>query len=209
MLPFIAIMFLLSRWAGRLADVWGPRMPLVAGPLVAAVGFALFALPSTGAVYWRSFLPAVCVLGLGMAVTVAPLTTTVMNSVGRDLSGVASGINNAVSRAAGLLAIAVLGIVMSNAFDHTLDEQLAVLDLPVPLQRAVAEQRHKLAAIEVPEGVDAATAAAVREAVGTAFVAGFRQVMLVCAALALLSAASAALLIRARAGPAAATQEPT
>jgi EmrB/QacA subfamily drug resistance transporter len=209
MLPFIAIMFLLSRWAGRLADVWGPRMPLVAGPLVAGVGFALFALPSTGAVYWGSFLPAVCVLGLGMAVTVAPLTTTVMNSVGRDLSGVASGVNNAVSRAAGLLAIAVLGIVMSSAFDHTLAARLDALDLPAPLQRSIEEQRHKLAAIEVPHGTDAATAAAVRGAVGTAFVAGFRQVMLACAALAMLSAASAALLIRTRAGPAAGRQEAT
>jgi EmrB/QacA subfamily drug resistance transporter len=195
MLPFIAIMFLLSRWSGKLADVWGPRIPLVAGPLIAAAGFALFALPSIGGSYWRTFFPAVCVLGLGMAVTVAPLTTTVMNSVGRDLSGVASGVNNAVSRAAGLLAIALFGIVMVHAFDSTLSARLPALDLPAPLVKAVDEQRHKLAAIEVPDGVDAAAASAARQAVGDAFVAGFRQVMLACAALALLGAVSAAVLI--------------
>src|SRR6185369_16866867 len=93
LLPFIAIMFVLSRWAGKLVDVYGARLPLVAGPVIAAAGFALFAWPSVGGSYATSFLPAVCVLGLGMAVTVAPLTTTVMNSVGADLAGVASGVN--------------------------------------------------------------------------------------------------------------------
>ena len=100
MLPFIAIMFLLSRWSGKLVDAWGPRLPLVAGPLLAAAGFAWFALPSIGGRYALTFLPPVCVLGLGMALTVAPLTTTVMNSVGAARAGVASGVNNAVSRTA-------------------------------------------------------------------------------------------------------------
>nr|WP_280156565.1 MFS transporter [Piscinibacter sp. XHJ-5] len=195
MLPFIAIMFLLSRWAGHLADTWGPRIPLVVGPIVAAGGFALFALPSTGGSYWRDFLPAVCVLGLGMAVTVAPLTTTVMNSVGRELSGVASGVNNAVSRAAGLLAIAVFGILMASAFDAALSARLSAMHLPPALLQAVDQQRHKLAAIEAPPGTDSATAAALHDAVGGAFVAGFRQVMWACAALALLGAASAGVLI--------------
>jgi EmrB/QacA subfamily drug resistance transporter len=195
LLPFIAIMFLLSRWAGKLGDRFGPRPPLVAGPLIAAAGFVLFAQPSIGGPYWREFLPAVSVLGLGMAVTVAPLTSTVMNSVGAELAGPASGVNNAVSRAGALLAIAVFGIVMASAFDATLASRLAALDVPPAAQAEVEQQRQRLAAMTVPPGLDDATAGAIRQAVGEAFVAGFRRVMLVCAGLSLLSALSAWILI--------------
>jgi EmrB/QacA subfamily drug resistance transporter len=195
MLPFIAIMFLLSRWAGTLVDRFGARLPLVVGPLVAAAGFALFAVPAVGGSYYSTFLPAVCVLGLGMAVTVAPLTTTVMNSVGPELAGVASGVNNAVSRAAALLAIAVLGIIMTLAFDAVLGTRLSSMNLPSALLDAVAQQRRSLAGMTVPQGIDAATASAIRQAIGEAFVAGFRWVMAACAGLALLSALSAWLLI--------------
>jgi EmrB/QacA subfamily drug resistance transporter len=204
LLPFIAIMFALSRWAGTLVDRWGPKPPLVVGPVVAAAGFALFAWPSVGGPYWQTFLPAVCVLGLGMALTVAPLTTTVMNAVGPERAGVASGVNNAVSRAASLLAIAVFGIVMSAAFDAALGRQLAGLALPPALAGAIEDQRQRLAAIVVPPAADPATAAAITRAVGEAFVAGFRRVMLGCAGLALLGALSAWLLIGARPRPPAA-----
>ena len=191
LLPFIAIMFALSRWAGKLVDRFGPRRPLVVGPLIAAAGFALFALPTAGGSYWSTFLPAVGVLGLGMTVTVAPLTTTVMNSVGAELAGVASGVNNAVSRAGTLLAIAVFGVVMSATFDPALERGISALNLAPAVRRGVEDQRQRLAAMTVPAQVDAATADAIRQAVGTAFVAGFRRVMLACAALALLSALSA------------------
>ncbi|HXQ69149.1 MAG TPA: MFS transporter, partial [Pyrinomonadaceae bacterium] len=105
LLPFIVIMFTLSRWSGGLFDRFGPRLPLMVGPMISAIGLALFALPSVNGNYWTSFFPAVVVVGFGMAVTVAPLTTTVMDSVGEEQAGTASGINNAVSRTAGLLAI--------------------------------------------------------------------------------------------------------
>jgi MFS family permease len=195
MLPFIAIMFALSRAAGHIVDRTGPRLPLIIGPLVAAAGFALFMLPGVGSGYWTGFFPATIVLGLGMAITVAPLTTTVMNAVGAEAAGVASGVNNAVSRAAGLLAIAGFGVLMAHGFNHQLGESLQALSLPAGVADAVRQQQDRLAGIALPDSLDAALKPALQHAIGAAFVSGFRQVMAVCAALALLSGLSAAWMI--------------
>jgi EmrB/QacA subfamily drug resistance transporter len=116
MLPFIAIMFVLSTWAGRLVDRFGPKRPLTIGPVIAALGFASLAAPGLGA-SWFSYFPAICLLGFGMSITVAPLTTTVMNSLDSEQAGVASGVNNAISRAAGLLAIAIFSVVLIRGLD--------------------------------------------------------------------------------------------
>lgn len=205
LLPFIFIMFALSGWAGQLVDRFGPRLPLVIGPAIAAVGFALFAVPGVGASYWSGFLPAVVVLGFGMTVTVAPLTTTVMNAVGPEQAGVASGVNNAVSRAAAVLAIAVFGLVMAWAFDSALAESLRGMGASAEISVFLEGERDKLAAAALPPGVDAATAAALKRAVAESFVAGFRWVMLLSAGLAVLSALSAWLMIGGGAAPAEAT----
>ena len=198
LLPFVAIMFALSRWAGSLVDRMGARIPLVVGPTIAAAGFALLARPGVGGSYWSTFFPAMCVLGLGMTITISPLTTTVMNALGEKLAGTASGVNNAVSRAAGLLAIAALGAVLAQVFEPRLHDALAHAQLPAGVGDAVYAQRSKLGAIAPPAGAASAVAAQVRDAVGHAFVAGFRTVMLSSAGLALASALSAWWLISGR-----------
>jgi len=194
-LPLILLLFLLSRWSGGLVASYGPRIPLLIGPLIAALGFVLFAVPSVGDGYWNTFFVPIIVLGLGMAITVAPLTTVVMNSAGQDRVGAASGINNAVARVAGVLAIAVLGIVMVSAFSARLDSKLAAFSLPPGTLHDIQAGEIKLAGLQLPASLNESTAAAIKESVREAFVFGFRLVMLICAGLSVASAAAAWLLI--------------
>jgi EmrB/QacA subfamily drug resistance transporter len=188
-LPLILLMFVLSRWSGGLVAGYGPRRPLIIGPLIAALGFVLFSVPSVGDSYWKAFFPAMIILGLGMAVTVAPLTTVVMNSVGQDRVGTASGINNAVARVAGVLAIAVLGIVLVKAFSYRLESSLAHFSLPPAVLQELRANEIKLAALQGPAGLDPHTQATIKESVGQAFVFGYRIAMWICAGLSLASAA--------------------
>ena len=190
-LPQILLLFVLSRWSGGLVARYGARRPLMVGPVVVAFGLVLLAVPGVGGSYWREFFPAVTVLGLGMAVTVAPLTTAVMNSVGPDRMGTASGINNAVARVAGVLAIAALGIVMVKAFGFRLDQGLARLRLPADVLQQLQHNRIKLAGLQPPTELDAASKAAVQACIAGSFVFAFRIVMLLCAGLSLASAAVA------------------
>src|SRR6185437_3276867 len=160
-LPLILLMFALSRWSGGLVARYGPRTPLIIGPFIAAAGFAMFAFTSSGGSYWKTFFAAIVVLGFGMAITVAPLTTVVMSSVDQDHAGTASGINNAVARIASVLAIAVLGVVMVKAFDLRLTHELANLGLSSDVLREMQSRVTRLAGMEMPN-LDAKTAAAVR-----------------------------------------------
>ncbi len=194
-LPLILLMFLLSRWAGGLVTRYGQRSPLVVGPLVVALGFVLFAVPSISDNYWKEFFPPMIVLGFGMAVTVAPLTAVVMNSVDQDRVGTASGINNAVARVAGVLAIAILGIVMVYVFRIRLNRALADLSLPSSLLQEIKSQETRLAGLQTSLHLDPAANAAIKELVRKSFVFGFRTIMFICAGLAVASAAIARLVI--------------
>jgi EmrB/QacA subfamily drug resistance transporter len=181
LLPFILLMFLLSRWSGGLLDRYGAKLPLIIGPLIAAAGFALFTR--------HAVLPAVLTLGLGMAISVAPLTTTVMNAVDQSRAGAASGINNAVSRVAGLLAVAVFGALLTAVFNATLDRKL-----DPQLRPQIDPQRAKLAAIET-------TNRRARQAINESFTAGYHTIQWVAAALAIASSLSAAALISTKTEP--------
>lgn len=201
LLPFILTIFFLSRWSGGLVKRYGSKPPLVAGPMIAGSGYALFILPGASGGYWRTFFPAVIVLGLGMALSVAPLTTTVMSSVAGKRAGVASGVNNSVSRVAGLFGIAILGIVMLHAYSSELDRRLAELRVAREDRLVVEEQRAKLGATELPAGVDDEARAALRQAIDESFVAGFRRVMSIAVGLALASALAAIMMIEGKTAP--------
>jgi len=187
-LPFIAIMFGLSRWAGGLVARYGSRIPLTFGPLVAACGIALFAIVPQAGSYWASFFPAVVVMGLGMTISVAPLTTTVMNAVPESESGLASGINNAVSRLAALLAVAVFGAVLVTVFNHSLDRSLDQLALTSDVRAEIDAARPQLAAAHNPDLM-------VQHAITESFLRGYRVVIWIATGLATLSAITAWLLI--------------
>jgi len=186
--PMILLMFLLSRWSGGLVARYGPRLPLIVGPLIAAAGFALFAVPMVSRNYWGSFFPAFMALGLGMAVCVAPLTTVIMNSVESGAAGTASGINNAVARVAGVLAIAILGAVMVRAFGYKLHTSLSGLHLAPAALSNIQSNLVKLGDLQVPANLDAITTITIHANITQAFVYAFRLIMLICAGLASLSA---------------------
>jgi len=191
LVPFILLISLLSRWAGGLVTRYGARLPLVLGPLISAFGFALLALPAKGGSYWLTFFPGVVVLGVGMGLTVAPLTAVVMNSVDGNHAGVASGVNNAIARTAGLLSVAALGLEMSVIFNGNLDTKLAALALSDPMVAMVNTQRSHLAAATFPPALPPALRDQLQRHFEQAYVAGFRGVMLTAAALAALSACTA------------------
>jgi EmrB/QacA subfamily drug resistance transporter len=205
-LPFTVITFLMSRWAGGLITRYGARLPLTVGPVVAAAGFILLAVPGAEGSYWTTFFPAIVVLGLGMSLVIAPLTTTALSSVSGSHSGLASGVNNAVSRTAGLLAIPVLGIFVFLVFSGSLDTSVRDLDLSPRAQQQLEAEKVDLGGAEVPPGVSGKTADEIETAVDLSFLKGFRLAMYIAAGSALASAVAAAIMIEGKDRPTPAEQ---
>ena len=185
--PLILLISLFSRWSGGLLAKYGARLPLTVGPLIAAIGFLLMLRCGLPAPYWTSVFPAVLTLGLGLSITVAPLTTTVMQSLPAAEAGIASGVNNAVSRIAALLTVALFGLVLTSGFNRSLDGAIRHMALSSANRQALAQERSKLAGaqIEDPE---------LRLALEKAFVVGFHDVLWISAALAMLGACCAQML---------------
>jgi EmrB/QacA subfamily drug resistance transporter len=192
-LPFTVIMGVLSRWSGGLLNRYGARIPLTIGPAIAAAGFALFAVLGGRGSYWITFFPAMALLGLGMAISVAPLTTTVMSSVTQSRAGTASGINNAVSRIASMLAVAVFGAIAVGVFGTTLDTHMGEMQVSPEVRHILNAEAPKLAEAKVPPQVEEMERQALQQAINESFTRSFRVVMWFAAGLALLSAVCAAL----------------
>jgi len=202
LLPLIVLISLLSRPAGAIADRIGPRVPLTVGPAVAALGFFLLGLPHDDPRYVTALLPALVVLGLGMATTVAPLTAAVLNAVGEQDTGTASGINNAVARVGGLVAIAAFGVVASGVFDRALDRRLSEAGMATVAPRIPAAERRKLGAAQAPSGSTEREARGIQRAIAAALTDSFRVSMRIAAALALLSSVCAVAFIQPPSRPA-------
>jgi EmrB/QacA subfamily drug resistance transporter len=201
-LPFVFLQFVFSRWSGGLAHRLGARIPLVAGAVLAGCGFLLFSLPGAGnGDYWTTYFPAVVVLGIGAVFFVAPLTTTVFDSSDPELSGLASGINNAVARTAGLLAIALFGIVFTGVFSGGFDGRLEHAHVSAKTRALAGAEKAKFAAGTVPPDVPPADRPAVKQAVGEGFVAGFRAVQYSSAAVCFFAALIAFLALSGRSAP--------
>jgi len=200
LVPFVLVMFLLSRWASGLVDRFGSKVPLIVGPVITGCGFALFALPSTaGGSYWTTFFPAIMVMSIGMTISVAPLTTTVMGAVDERHAGTASGINNAVSRTAGLLAVAVFGFVMLTGYSRALETRTNTPDFPAEARAVIEGQKDRLLDIDTSSVPDETVKADIDTAVKTSFVAGFRWLAWLSAGLAFGSAFFSWLLIEGKA----------
>lgn len=188
LLPMILLMFVSSRWSGGLVARIGARIPLTLGALATGLGFALFGFTGIGRSYWSTFFPAAVLLGIGTSTFVAPLTTTVMNSASPARAGSASGINNAVSRVAGLLAVALLGIVIATSTHNALVHSDRTLP---PAVRALLEKEALLSGRAPDSGIPASLRAPAQRAVNQAYEIGFRYAMLASGALAWLAAALA------------------
>jgi len=192
-LPFTLVLFLLARWGGSLIDRYGARLPLVIGPGIAAVGLLLLAVPDTGTPYWATFLPGVIVLGVGMAICIPPLTTSVMNAVDDRHAGIASAVNNAASRVAMLISVAAVGPLLLIAFNALLHPLVAEIDMPEAARLVIRQDPGSLADLRAPAGAGEAGEAIVAAA-RHALIDAFRIAIVALAALAFASGLVAAVM---------------
>jgi hypothetical protein len=164
----------------------------------------LFAVPGIGGSYWSTFFAPMATVGFGMAMSVTPLTTVVLDAVAPTEAGIASGVNNAFARVASLLAVAVAGVVTLTLFARAIDTEAALAALPPSLRRELAAERRSLADTSIPESVRGRDRAIVERIVAEAFVESFRSVTGLSAAVALVAALATAVTVR---GAAAAKDE--
>jgi MFS family permease len=197
-LPMSLLLMLMSRRAGSFVDTYGPRPPLIIGPIIVGFGYAALALPGiTDGVsdFWLTYLPGLLLLGVGMGLTVAPLTTSALGSVPQHNSGIASGVNNLMSRAAGVLAVAIMGGVALVTFSDNLQAEVQPLNLSAEAEVQLIANSGDLAGMQIPDNVDETRYDVVDTAINLAFVKTFRLIMWIAAILCWLSAGVAALLV--------------
>lgn len=185
-LPFVLIMATFSRLSGRLADRYGARPLLIIGPMITAVGFAMYALPGLGGSYWSTYFPAIMVQSIGMVLTVTPLTTTVMASVPESSMGLASGINNVASRAAGLIAIALFGLIFLEHSNLLFQQQMIAL-MPTE-DMDITGLRMQFGSLEGHESLPPAMIDLALSAADQAFLSAFQAIHWLFVVLTLLAA---------------------
>lgn len=195
MLPTVLLITFLSGTGGTIADKIGPRIPMIVGPFIVALGMASLILPGKNANYFIQFLPGLILFGLGMSLVIAPLTKSAL-SVEEKYSGAASGVNNAVARVAGLLAVALLGVIVVAIFESQLSAKMASSQLPKPMQQQIMVQENKLGGISIPANFASSTKNVAQKTIEDAFVSGFRWAMTINATLAFLSSITAFFTIR-------------
>jgi MFS family permease len=198
-LPFTVLMITIARFAGTLADKYGPRLLLIIGPATAGAGLLLlsFIKQTAGpAEYWTTFFPGIIVFGLGMSFTVAPLTATVMTSVSDHLSGTASGVNNALTRIANVFANAIFGALAVLLFAGALQDKLQSIHLDIRIKQAVVKEAANLGNAKVPKGVDSKYSKIVSDDYRDSFIHAYSGIMKISAGLGFLGALMTMIFIR-------------
>jgi len=198
-LPFTLLMIGIARLAGSWADKSGPRLLLIAGPAITGAGLLL--LSFTGQTngpsdYWTSFFPGILVFGLGMSLTVAPLTTAVMRSVEDEYSGIASGVNNAMTRISNVFANAIFGALAVLLFTGSLSNKLGRLSLDEKSKQAAIAQAVNLGNAKTPAGISGHDKTVIEDAYHAGFIDTYGKIMRLASALAFLGALMTVLLIR-------------
>ncbi len=195
MLPPILFIAVLTGPSGVLADRIGPRLQMIAGPLIVAAGIAVLSTAGTGSGYFTVFFPGLALFGIGMAAVIPSLTKSAL-SVNKRFSGSASGINNVMSRVAGLLAIAVLGVIILTVFSGRLTSDLSTSGITPPQQQEIIGQSEKLGGISIPDTFSGTERQAARQAIDESFALGYRWTMTICAMLAFFGAIVSYSLVR-------------
>ncbi len=188
LLPISILLGAFSGWAGGLVARFGAKLPLIIGPAIVAAGFLYITQIGIGGSYWTTIFPAVIIMGIGLTIVFAPLSTTVMSSAPMRLSGTASGINNALISTANVLFVSLLGVVALHSFSAAVDKRIQPLELPPLAQQQIEAETVKLANATAPASLNASQQAAVNNIFDLAFVDAFRVLMLFCAGLSFSSA---------------------
>ncbi|WP_138429235.1 MFS transporter [Fodinibius saliphilus] len=197
-IPFPLLIGGLSRWSGGLIVRFGARPLLVVGPILSSLGLLLLGIYGTGSSYWYSFFPGIFFLGLGMAISFAPLNTTVMSSVDRSDAGKASGVNKAVSRLSGMLSVALLGALAITIFGQQLTSDMKQKKIPNEIQQKMRTEIPNLAKADIPKEVSAEVNKELKKGVKDSFLYSFSMIMYIAAGLVFMGAFVSAVMIRFR-----------
>lgn len=189
LLPITGMLLIGSPIAGRLADRVGPRVPMTIGPALAGTGLLVAAVTAHSSSYWTSIFPSVVIFAVGLALTVAPLTTAVLSALGPSHAGIASGVNSAISRFGGLVAVAILPALSLAGFTHGLEQRLSISPIDAAVRTQILAARAEQGALSPPAELPAEERSMIEDAVRGSFADGFRWVMLVCALLLFAGAA--------------------